>query len=374
MSRVFVAEDAELGLRVVVKVLPPEIALGVNLERFRREIQVAASLQHPHVVPLLHAGHAGDLVYYTMPLIEGESLRAQLAREGALPIAEAVRILRDVVDALAFAHRHGVVHRDIKPDNVLVSAHHAMVTDFGVAKAVSEATGSTALTSAGLALGTPAYMAPEQAAADPPTDQRCDIYAVGALASELLTGQPPFLASTSQQVLAAQVSEPPAPVTRHRGSVPPALAEAVMRCLEKNPADRWQSADDLLHQLEAMTAPSGEPALRGWGGAGRRRAWRPARVAGIVSSFAVAAVGVYFGVRALAHSGGGVATSPRSVAVLPFVNLSGDPQKEYLSDGISEELIGALSKVGELHVAARTSAFAFKGRDQDIRQIRSEER
>src|SRR2546425_1215649 len=190
MSRVFLARERELERQVVVKVLPPEMAAGVTADRFRREIQLAASLQHPHIVPLLAAGHADDLVYYTMPLIEGESLRAKLAHEGELPIAEAVRILRDVADALAYAHAHGVVHRDIKPDNVLISGQHAVVTDFGVAKAVSAASGESTLTSLGVALGTPAYMAPEQAAADPHVDHRADLYAVGAMAYEMLCGHP----------------------------------------------------------------------------------------------------------------------------------------------------------------------------------------
>jgi len=186
MSRVFVAEETALGRRIVLKVLPPELGAGLSVDRFRREIQLAASLHHPNIVPLLTAGEADGLLYYTMPLIEGDSLRTRLAREGELPVGEAVRLLRDVVDGLAYAHEHGVVHRDIKPDNVLVSRHHAMVTDFGVAKALSEATGRAALTSAGVALGTPSYMAPEQATADPHTDHRADIYAVGALAYEML--------------------------------------------------------------------------------------------------------------------------------------------------------------------------------------------
>ncbi len=257
MSRVFLAQERELERQVVVKVLPPEMAAGVNAERFRREIQLAASLQHPHIVPLLAAGHADDLVYYTMPLIEGESLRAKLAREGELPIPDTVRLLRDVVDALAYAHMHGVVHRDIKPDNVLVANHHAVVTDFGVAKALSESTGKSSLTSAGVALGTPAYMAPEQAAADPHTDHRCDLYAVGALGYEMLTGRPPFTGATPQHVLAAQVTEAPEPVTKRRATVPTALAALVMRCLEKSAADRWQSAAELLQQLDAMATPSG---------------------------------------------------------------------------------------------------------------------
>src|SRR3989454_1549794 len=189
MSRVFLAEEVRLGRRVVVKVLPPEMAAGVSAERFEREIQLAAKLQHPHIVPLLTAGARGDLLYYVMPHIAGESLRARVAHERALPVGETVRILRDVCDALAYAHGHGVVHRDVKPDNVLLSGKHALVTDFGVAKAVASSSGAGALTSLGMALGTPAYMAPEQAAGDPTVDHRADLYAVGALGYELLAGR-----------------------------------------------------------------------------------------------------------------------------------------------------------------------------------------
>lgn len=260
MSRVFLADDLELGRKVVIKVLPPEMAAGVNKERFQREIKLAASLQHPHVVPLLITGSSDDLLFYVMPYIEGESLRARLGREGELPVGETVRILREVVDALAYAHDHEVVHRDIKPDNILLSAGHAVVTDFGVAKAVSASSGGTAssLTSLGVALGTPAYMSPEQAAADPHVDHRADIYAVGAMAYEMLTGRPPFTGSTPQQVLAAHVSRPPEPVTQHRSSIPPAMAELIMRCLSKRAADRYQSATEVRTRLDEMaTPPSG---------------------------------------------------------------------------------------------------------------------
>jgi TolB-like protein len=258
MSRVFLAEEIELGRKVVIKVLPPDMSAGVNKERFQREIKLAASLQHPHVVPLLTAGQVdGDLLYYVMPYIEGESLRAKLAREGELPVSETVRILREVVDALSYAHQHEVVHRDIKPDNVMITGNHAVVTDFGVAKAVSASSAGThsSLTSLGVALGTPSYMSPEQAAADPHVDHRADIYAVGALAYEMLTGRPPFLKQTPQQVLAAHVTEAPEPVTSHRNSVPPALNELVMRCLAKRAADRWQTADELRVQFETMSTP-----------------------------------------------------------------------------------------------------------------------
>src|SRR5882762_9777393 len=257
MSRVFLAQETALKRRVVIKVLPPEMAAGVNVERFRREIQLAASLQHPHIVPLLTAGSSGDLLYYVMPYVEGESLRAKLAREGELSIGDAVRTLKDVVDALAYAHTQGVVHRDVKPENILIARKHAQVTDFGVAKAVSASTGGGSLTSLGVALGTPAYMAPEQAAADPHVDHRADLYAAGVVGYEMLCGRPPFMAATPQATLAAQVTRIPEPVTTHRPSVPGALSALIMRCLEKHPADRWENADELLHQLEAMATPSG---------------------------------------------------------------------------------------------------------------------
>ncbi len=256
MSRVFVAEETRLGRRVVVKVLPPELAAGINAERFHREIQLSASLQHPHIVPLLAAGGEGDLFYYTMPLIEGESLRTRLSREGPLPVRDAVRAFREVADALAYAHARGVVHRDIKPDNVLVSDHHAVVTDFGVAKALSRSGGTSGLTSVGVALGTPAYMAPEQVAGDPGVDHRADIYALGAMAYEMLAGRPLFRHASPHQILAAHVTEPVEPITHHRPDLPPELATLVMRCLEKDPARRPQGAAEVRDGLEAIATPT----------------------------------------------------------------------------------------------------------------------
>ena len=301
MSRVFLAEETALGRKVVVKVLPPEMAAGVNIERFRREIQLAASLQHPHIVPLYAAGQADDLFYYTMPLVEGESLRAKLAREGQLPVEQVVRILRDVTDALAYAHAHGVVHRDIKPDNVLVSNEHAVVTDFGVAKAVSAASGSSTLTSLGVALGTPAYMAPEQAAADPHIDHRADLYATGVMGYEMLTGRLPFNAPTPQAMLAAHVTQPIEPPVKYRPAIPAAFNALLMRCLEKMPADRVQRADELRTQLQAMATPSGgmpptgaTPVISSGTEAAIRRG-HPVRVAALfgLAGIAVLAV-VYF--------------------------------------------------------------------------------
>ncbi len=295
MSRIFLADEVELGRKVVIKVLPPEMAAGVNTDRFRREIQLAAKLQHPHVVPLLTAGASGDLLYYVMPFIQGESLRAKLGREGELPIPEAVRILREVIDALAYAHRMGVVHRDIKPDNVLLSEGHAVVTDFGVAKAVSESQGKGSLTSLGVALGTPAYMAPEQAAADPHVDHRADLYAVGVLAYEMLCGRLPFSGPNPQAVLAAHVTEAPEPAIKHRATMPEGLNAVIMRCLEKKAADRWQRAEELLPHFDALLTPSGgmaptgaTPMISSATQAAIQRA-HPVRVAGL---FGLAAIGV----------------------------------------------------------------------------------
>ena len=259
MSRVFVAHDQILDRKVVVKVLLPELAAGVSVSRFRREIQLAARLQHPHIVPLLSAGESEGLPYFVMPYVAGESLRARVAREGELPVVEAIRILRDVVSALVYAHSSGVMHRDIKPDNVLLSGGVAVVTDFGVAKALSissEGHDAVGLTSLGMALGTPAYMAPEQATGDPQTDHRADIYSLGAMAYEMLTGRPPFIGRSPQAVLAAHVVETPDPIERLRPAVPGALAGLVTACLAKRPADRPQSAREVINLLDALATPS----------------------------------------------------------------------------------------------------------------------
>ncbi len=272
MSRVFVATDNALGRKVVVKVLPPELTQGVSVERFKREIQLAAQLQHPHIVPVHSSGEiqpevsgGTGLPYYTMPLVDGASLRSRLARAGALPIGETISILREVARALAYAHDRGVVHRDIKPDNVLITSGSAVVTDFGIAKALSAsrtvAPGGT-LTQIGTSIGTPAYMAPEQAAADPDTDHRADIYSFGCMAYEMLAGRPPFVAKTPAKLLAAQMGERPQSIAEVRADTPPLLAELVMKCLEKDPDDRPQGAIDLVKVLETVTTSGGaHPAM-----------------------------------------------------------------------------------------------------------------
>ena len=256
MATVYLAEDLKHDRKVAVKVLREDLSASLGQERFLREIKVAAALQHPHILPLYDSGEAGGLLFYVMPYVDGQSLREKLSREGELPVGDAVRILRDIADALTEAHRHGVVHRDLKPENVMLRGRHALVMDFGVAKALSEATGKHALTTTGIALGTPTYMSPEQAVADPHVDHRADLYAFGVVAYELLAGLPPFSGANPQQVLAAHVTTAAAPVSTHR-SMPPALAALIMRCLEKRPADRPQSAEELIPQLEAVLTPSG---------------------------------------------------------------------------------------------------------------------
>jgi serine/threonine-protein kinase len=345
MSRVFVAEEVALGRKVVVKVLPPEMGAGVSAERFRREIQLAASLQHPHIVPLLSAGHSEDLVWYTMPLIEGESLRTRLAREGELPVQEVVRTLRDVADALAYAHTRGVVHRDIKPDNVLLSGQHAVVTDFGVSKAIAAATGQTSLTSMGVALGTPAYMAPEQAAAEPHVDHRADVYALGAMAYEMLTGAPPF-AGEAQVVLAAHVTKAPEEVTARRAAVPPALAALVMRCLEKKAADRWQSTAELHQQLEVMATPSGGTTpTAAVAATGAQRRWRPRALAWVAAAVVVALLAVAGSAWWHARGSTAVAADVREpVLVLPYEEHVTSPRLRGIGQQVADRFEAAITQ------------------------------
>ncbi len=270
MATVYLARDLRHERRVAVKVLHPQLAETLGAERFDQEIKISARLQHPHVLTLIDSGEAGGMFYYVMPFVEGESLRDRLDRESPLPIEEALRYLRDIVDALSSAHGQNVVHRDIKPANVLISGRHALVTDFGVAKAVSAAREGPDLTTAGISLGTPTYMAPEQAAGDPDVDHRADLYAVGVLAYELIVGRAPFEGPTAQSIMAAHLTAEPAPIPDARQDAPPALVAAVMRCLAKLPDDRWQTADELLGELERIqaslegggTAPSGTRNLR----------------------------------------------------------------------------------------------------------------
>jgi Tol biopolymer transport system component len=299
MSRVFVATETALGRRIVVKTLPPDAMGALSIDRFKREIRLAAALQHPHIVPLLAAGDIDGLPYYTMPFVRGESLRERLVKGGELSVGDTLHVLRDVASALAYAHGEGVVHRDIKPDNIILSGGVAVVTDFGVAKALDVAgqdADKHALTSLGIALGTPAYMSPEQASADPQVDHRADIYSFGCVAYEMLAGSSPFAGRPAPQMLAAQVQEQPESIAKRRPAVAPALAALIMSCLEKRPGDRPQSAAEVLAALDAIGTPTGGsaptgarlPAVNATARAGRRRLLIPGGVMLVVAVLVVA--------------------------------------------------------------------------------------
>ncbi len=366
MSRLFVCEELAFGRKVAVKVLAPELAAGVSAERFQREIKLAAQLQHPNIVPVHATGVAAGLPYYTMPFVDGLSLRSRLERNSGVPISEASGILKDVARALAYAHDHGVVHRDIKPENILLADEASVVTDFGIAKALhaarTDAPGGT-LTQVGTSLGTPAYMAPEQIAGDPSTDHRADIYSFGCLAYEVLTGAAPFAHRQPHQLFAAHMGEKPAPLTDRRADCPPEIAALVTRCLEKDPVNRPQSARELLRALDVgqtYSTPVSQPARRERGG----RNLVIGAIAGIAIFSAIAAYAV--------RGRGPAATDGQSLAVLPFENVGGDSANAYFADGMADELTTELSRIPGLTLASRTSAFRYRGSSLDIKRIGEE--
>ena len=344
MSRVFVAEERALGRRVVVKILPPDMARDVSLERFRREIQLAAGLLHPHIIPLLSAGDADGLPYYTMPFIVGESLRLRLARDWRLGHEEAARLAREVAMALDYAHRQGIVHRDIKPENILLHDGHALVTDFGIARALTRSMSVSTLTMAGVSLGTPLYMSPEQGSGESEIDGRSDIYSLGCVLYEMLVGEPPFSAKAAAAILMRHIFDPVPRPSAIRPEIPGQLDDVVVQTLAKDAGNRFASGADLASALDqALSAarPVSTPVPR------------------------------------FSHSTpSGTSTSPlpasdidRFVAVLPFENMSGDPENEYFSDGIHEEIIAQLSKIRGLKVISRTSVMRYKKSQQPAREI-----
>jgi serine/threonine protein kinase len=333
MSRVFLAEERALNRRVVVKVLSPDLAAGVNFDRFKQEILLTAQLQHPHILPVFTTGETEGLPYYTMPFVEGESLRVHLMRTGAMPIGAAVSILRDVARALEFAHGKGVVHRDIKPDNILLAGNTATVSDFGIAKALlaSQAahavTVSAPRTELGFVIGTPLYMAPEQAAGDVAVDHRSDLYALGCMAYEMIAGEPPF-AGSAASLIRAHIAAAPPPLVTKRADVPEALAALVEQCLQKDPDDRPGSAREILEVLDNLAS-------------GQTR-------------------------------GSIVATEVPTIAVLPFVVVTAGQETDHFADGLTDEVITDLSMIRTLRVISRQSAMRLKGSDKDLRTIARE--
>ncbi len=349
MSRVFLVHDASLDRRVVVKVLQGT-GTGVSLERFRREMLVSASLQHPHIVPVLTAGDVDGIPWYAMPWIEGRSLRDRLVTDGPLAIRDALRILRDVARACAFAHERGIVHRDLKPENVLLTGDAAVIIDFGIAKALIEANQSTApgddnLTRVGFTLGTPTYMAPEQAAADPTLDHRADLYALGIMAFELLAGAPPFRGATSQQLLKAHLADPVPDLDAQRSGLPAGLVTLVNDCLAKSPDQRPPDAGTVVDRLEGMLSGTSGDLLA----VRRRRPWLvAATLGGVLLAGAV-------GGTLLRHGAPATSTLAASIAVLPFVPRGDDSASTWLAAGLSDDVAAQLLALGEVQVAPRLS-------------------
>ena len=322
MATVYLAEDLKHARQVAVKVLRPELVTsGAEAARFLREIRIAANLSHPQIVPVHDSGERDGFLYFVMPYIGGESLRQRLAREGRLPVPEALVIARSVALALDYAHRQNVIHRDVKPENILLHEGQAVVADFGIARAITAAAADD-LTARGLTVGTPAYMSPEQAAAERELDGRSDLYSLACVVYETLTGEPPFAGGSAQKTLSRHLVEPPLPLRQRRPTVPEQVERAVLRALAKEPENRFAGTAEFA---AALTAPTAEYAA----------AHRPERF----------------------------------VAVLPFVNATPDPENEYLSDGLTDELINALANIPGLRVASRTSVFALKGRKDSLRVL-----
>jgi serine/threonine protein kinase len=325
MATVYLADDPRHHRQVAIKVFDPGYAEALGKDRFLREIEVTAGLTHPHILPLYDSGLADGLAYYVMPHVEGKTFREHLQEKGRLPLDEALRIVRGVADALAFAHRKGIVHRDIKPENVLLQAGHALVADFGIARALTLA-GDAALTQTGMVVGTPSYMSPEQTVGDSAVDGRSDIYSLACLLFEALTGSPPFKGGTSADVARRRLTEVAPRLRTSASDVPATIDEAVAKALAREPGDRFATAD----------------------------------------AFAAALM------RSGAAPGAAVATETKGLVVLPFTNLSPDPENEFFADGLTEEVIADLSGISALRVISRTSAMRFKGTDKDLRTIARE--
>jgi serine/threonine-protein kinase len=361
MATVYLAEDVKHHRRVAVKVLKPELGVALGAERFLREIEVAAGLRHPHILPLYDSGDAAGLLYYVMPYVEGETLRARMDRERQLPMDEALRIAREVADALAYAHAHGVVHRDIKPENILLEAGHAVVADFGIAKAIASAGDATALTLTGMSVGTPSYMSPEQAAGDPTVDGRSDLYSLGCVLYEMLAGVPPFTGPTVESLVRQHITAPAPPVTQFRPTVPVTVADAIGRALAKNPADRFNPVDQFGTALQLRTSTAAEVASSP-AAARRHLPWIVAAAVTLVILSGVA----WLGLR------GGGASREASIAVLPLRLIAGDTSSNALALGIQAELITQLTHVRGLRVASRGAMREYVDSDKPERQVAQE--
>jgi serine/threonine-protein kinase len=354
MATVYLARDIQHERPVALKVLHPELAVSLGAERFQREIRMAARLQHPHILGVHDSGSVGEYLWFTMPFVEGQSLRERLTREGQLAVSEAVRITREAALALDFAHRHDVVHRDIKPENILLIDGQAMVADFGIARAIQ--TGGESLTQTGMAIGTPGYMSPEQASGDRNTDARTDVYALGCVLYEMLAGEPPFTGPTAQAVITRLMTETPRSLTAIRKAIPLPVVAAVEQAMNKSPADRYATAGDFARALESATGASGVTVATP-----RRRRWLGVSAAAVGIALLVA-----FAVPALPHKT--ASAGVRRIAVLPFEN-AGSADDEYFADGMTDEVRSRLSSIGGLQVTARASSSQYKRSKKTLRDI-----
>jgi len=360
MAHVFLAHDLKLDRPVALKVLRPDLAAVLGGERFLREIALAAKLEHPHILAIHDSGDADGILYYVMPYVEGESLRDRLTREKQLPVDEALQISREVADALSYAHARGVIHRDIKPENILLRAGHAVVADFGIARAVDSA-GGDRLTETGVSLGTPAYMSPEQAAGSQDLDGRSDLYALGCVLHEMLAGQPPFTGPTVESMIHQHLAAEPPNINGIRPSVPSWVAAALQRSLAKTPADRFNPVAQFAEALRTGTVPT--PAT---GVESPRTARSPLRL-GLIAAGALAVIAaVWFGGRALGRSDR--AESYERLAVLPLDNQTGDSGQTFFADGMTRELIGVLTDAG-VHVLGHRAVAAYRGSTLPASQI-----
>lgn len=362
MSVVYLARDVRHDRNVVIKVLAPELSHALGPQRFAREIETVAALRHPHILPLLDSGEAAGLIYYVMPFAEGESLRDRMKREQQLPLDEAVRIVSEVASALDYAHRRGIVHRDIKPENILIEDGHAVVADFGIAYALGRSRDDDRLTGTGMSIGTPAYMSPEQASAERAVDARSDVYSLGCVLYEMLAGEQPFTGVNAQAVIAKRLAGEIPRVRTVRPAIPEMVDEVLRKALAVSAADRFPTARAFSDALTTAAAAGAGAHAKKPGRVNRRRRFAAAGVAAIV----LIAAGAWLAYRASSAAKAPVANS---IAVLPFAYRSAGEDREYLSDGLSEELITALGRVPGLRVAARTSSFQFKGKNPDIHEV-----
>ena len=352
MASVFLAQDVRHHRSVAIKVLDPELAAILGPDRFLREIEIAGRLQHPHILPMLESGTADGLVYYVMPHVEGESLRERLTREHQLPVEDALRLSREVAEALDDAHRHGVDHRDVKPENILLSDGQAVVADFGIARAIHVAGGSQ-VTPVGSVIGTPAYMSPEQAVGNPDVDGRSDIYSLACVLYEMLAGQPPFTGATNEILVSQHLTVEPRPVTALRPAVPAAASRALAKALAKTPADRFRTASQFAAALTgALPTKKRVPRLR--------------IAVGIVALAAVVAVGAVLWIKTRPPA------PPQSLLVLPFRNLTGDPGVDYLCQGLAADVLSDLVRVRPLNVVSHTTAWTYQGSDKSVKEIARE--